>query len=203
MATAVGSYATTSALKALIGKTDSDDDTIIGLICDRVNGYIESPGGTGRVIAPVSSAAYLLDGDGSDRLYFPRGIRAITLLEIANYTGGTYATELATNYVLRPPAHERSVGWPATWLHLTNASTQHRVFPPGYDTVRMTATTGFAAIPDEITNLALIVAQRAWNARESGYQNVDGVDEQGRPIVARFFELPEYSVLQGYRLPVA
>ena len=87
-ATAIGSYATTAALKSLIGTTDSNDDTLIGLICDRVNSYIEDV--TGRVIAPIASAIYLLDGDGTDRLYFPRGIRAITLLEIAEYTGGSY-----------------------------------------------------------------------------------------------------------------
>jgi len=74
-ATAIGSYATTAALKSLIGTTDSNDDTLIGLICDRVNSYIEDV--TGRVMAPIASAIYLLDGDGTDRLYFPRGIRAM------------------------------------------------------------------------------------------------------------------------------
>lgn len=200
MPSAVGAYATTSALKTLIGTTDSNDDTLLGLICDRVNGYIELV--TGRVIAPVSSAAYTLDGDGTDRLYFPRGIRAISLLEIAEYTGGPYTTETSTNYFLRPPTHERLNGWPATWLHLSNMSTQHRVFPVGYDTVRATMTTGFAAIPDEVTNLALVVAQRWWNARQSGYQQVEGVDENGQPIAARFFQLPEFQVLKTYSLPV-
>src|SRR3990167_8004386 len=197
-ATAIGSYATTAALKSLIGTTDSNDDTLIGLICDRVNSYIEDV--TGRVMAPIASAIYLLDGDGTDRLYFPRGIRAISLLEIADYTGDSYTTETATNYLIRPPAHERLNGWPATWLHLSNRSTQHKVFPIGYDTARMTATTGFAAIPDDITNLALIVAQRAWNGRQSGYQNIEGTDEQGRPFIARFFQLPNYQTLLRYKL---
>ncbi len=200
MPSAAGAYATTSALKTLIGTTDSSDDTLLGLICDRVNGYIELV--TGRVIAPVSSAVYTLDGDGTDRLYFPRGIRAISLLEIAEYTGGSYTTETSTNYLLRPPTHERLNGWPATWLHLSNMSTQHRVFPVGYDTVRATMTTGFAAIPDEVTNLALVVAQRWWNARQSGYQQIEGVDENGQPIAARFFQLPEFQVLKTYTLPV-
>src|SRR3954469_5452836 len=114
MATAIGAYATTAALKALIGTTDSDDDAVLALLCDRVNAYIEQV--TGRVLAPVTSAVFLLDGDGTNRLYFPRGIRAVSLLEIADVTDGSYNTETSTNYRLRPPDHERKPGWPATWL---------------------------------------------------------------------------------------
>lgn len=200
MPTAIGTYATTTALKALIGTTDAADDTLIGLICDRVNGYIEQV--TGRVIAPVASAVYLLDGDGTNRLWFPLGIRAVSLLEIAEMSGGTYTTETSTNYMLRPAAHNRAPGWPATWLVLSDQSGQHRYFPRGYDTVRMTATTGWAAIPDEVTRLALVVAQRWWNARQSGYQTIDGIDENGRPIAARFFQLPDYQTLNEYSIPI-
>jgi hypothetical protein len=202
-ATAIGAYATATTLQALIGGNqtfDGADTTLMGTICDRVNAYIEQT--TGRVIAPVSSAAYTLDGDGTDRLYFPAGIRAVTLLEIAESTGGSYATETSTGYVLRPAAHNRMPAWPATWLVLTDAAVQHRVFPQGYDTVRMTATTGFAAIPDDVSNLALVVAMRWWNARQSGYQQVEGFDEQGRPFAARFFQLPEYQTLKAYTLQV-
>src|SRR4051812_792425 len=100
MTTAIGAYATATALKTLLGITDSSDDTLLGLICDRVNSYIEEV--TGRVIAPVSSAAYTFDGDGSDRLFIPMGVRTISLLEIAESSGGSYVTETSTNYFLRP-----------------------------------------------------------------------------------------------------
>ncbi len=202
MATAIGAYATAATLQALIGGNqtfDGADTTLMGLICDRVNAYIEQV--TGRVIAPVGSAAYLLDGDGSDRLYFPQGIRAVSLLEVSTTTGGTFVT--VTGSLLRPAAHDRSPAWPATWLLLPVSATPYRWFPKGYDTVRMTATTGFAAIPDDVTNLALVVAQRWWNARQSGYQQLDGADEQGRPVAARFFQLPEYQTLKAYQLIVA
>lgn len=198
MATATGAYATATALKALIGITDANDDTLLGLICDRVNQYIETV--SGRVLAPVSSTAFYLDGDGTSKLWFPRGIRAVSLLEIAETTGGTYTTETSTNYLLRPLVQDRQPGWPATWLVLSDLSTQHRWFPAGYATVKMTATTGFDAIPDDVTNLALIVAQRAWNARQAGFQMVNGVDEQGRPMIARFFALPEYQTLKAYSI---
>jgi hypothetical protein len=204
MATAIGAYATTSSLKALIGTTDSNDDTLLGLICDRTNALIEER--TGRVIAPVSSATFLLDGDGSDRLYFPRGIRAITSLGVATRsqpsTGGTYTTQTSTNYDIRPLAQDRQQGWPAFWVCLLDTSTQSRYFPKGYNTVTMTATTGWAAIPDEITDLALQVAQRAWNARQQGFQDVAGVDEMGRPVVARFLSGRDRVTLDQYTLPV-
>lgn len=193
-------YATTATLKALIGTTDTNDDPLLAVICDRVNAYIEQV--CGRIIGPVPSAVYLLDGDGTDRLWFPAGIRAVSLLEIADYSGGTYTTETATNYYLRPSAARRAPGWPATWLVLSDQSGQHRTFPKGYDTVRMTATTGWPQVPDDVIRLALTVAQRWWNARQSGYQTVDGIDEQGRPIAARFFQLPDYQTLNAYTIPI-
>ncbi len=204
MATAIGAYATATALQALIGggqTFDSNDTTLMGTLCDRVNAYIEQV--TGRVIAPVGSTAYLLDGNGSPKLYFPRGLRAVSLLEIADQTGGSFATETAGNYFLRPSTQDRTPGWPATWLVLSDRSTIHRWFPPGYDNIRVTATAGFDAIPDDVTNLALSVAMRWWNARESGYQQPLEMDENGRPMAARFFALPDYQTLQAYKLPHA
>jgi len=53
MTTAIGSYATLAAVKArLSGSFDSTDDTLLGTLCDQVNQFIESPQGTGRVLAP-------------------------------------------------------------------------------------------------------------------------------------------------------
>jgi hypothetical protein len=53
MTTAIGSYATLAAVKArLSGTFDSTDDTLLGTLCDQVNAFIESPAGTGRVLAP-------------------------------------------------------------------------------------------------------------------------------------------------------
>ena len=53
MTTAIGSYATLAAVKArLSGTFDSTDDTLLGTLCDQANQFIESPQGTGRVLAP-------------------------------------------------------------------------------------------------------------------------------------------------------
>src|SRR5690348_16861094 len=102
MATAIGSYATAAALKARMNITDTTDDTVLGLICDQVNAYIEGPQACGRAIAPISSAVYTFDGDGSTCLYYPKGIRAVSLLEVAYYTSGAYTTLDSSQYFLRP-----------------------------------------------------------------------------------------------------
>lgn len=227
-ATAVGSYATTAAFKTLAGITDNSDDTLIGLICDRVNQYLESQ--MGQVVAPISSAAYLYDVPphhngptyrwfsstaispsfvaGPIHLYLPEpqgsstpgigGIRAATLVEVAPNSGGTYVTLAATDYFLRGQA---GMNGPYRWLVFSDhPAGSYRAWPEGYATVRVTGTAGWPAIPDDLTNLALVLVQRAWNARQSGYQNVEGVDENGRPIVGRFLQLPDYQTLKGYTL---
>lgn len=176
-ATAIGAYATASALKSLVNITDTTDDTLIGLICDRVNQYIETS--TGRVLAPISSTTYLYDGDATRLLDLTipvdktpvGGIRAITLLEFQAYTGATWETVTAGDYFLR-----RRVGMtgPFEQLVFTDVPVgNYAYFPKGYQNVRVTGTAGWPAIPDDITELALSIAARAWNGRQMGYTDSD------------------------------
>lgn len=205
MATATGAYATASALKALIGITDTDDDTLIGLICDRVNQYIESQ--TKQVLAPISSATYKYDGNGLKHLYLPMpsdaattksigGIRAITLLEFASESGGTYETIASTDYFLRD---RHGMNGPYRWLALSDLPAgSYSAFPEGFATVRITGTAGWTAIPDDVTAMALSVAHRAWNGRQSGQQNLVGADDMARPFVAQYFDPTDRATLKSY-----
>ncbi len=221
-ATAIGSYATTALLKGLIGTTDSDDDSLVGLICDRVNAYIESE--TKQPIAPITSATYLYDiedyshspmvypsyglggtGSGLKRLFAPTpvgattlgigGLRAISLLEFAPYTGGTYETIASTDYFLRG---RHGVAGPFQWLVLSDRPAgQYYRFPAGRATVRVTATAGWTAIPDDLIQTALLIAQRDWNARSIGGQ---GTSEQGDPMPPLRVSNREREVIWNYRL---
>lgn len=198
-ATAIGSYATTALLKGMIGTTDSDDDATLGLICDRVNAYIEFV--TKRPICPVTTATYLLDGDGLTHLYFPRGLRSVTELAIGDFTGDTLDVLDPGDYFVRPLAQDRATGWPALWVVLNDRPIGlHRFFAKGRSTVSITATTGWAAIPDEITELALAVAQRAWNNKAAGLQDQPAFDEHGRPVIARFISGRDKETLAGYTI---
>lgn len=207
MTTAIGAYATTAGLKARLfdaGVTDIADDTLMGTICDQVNGFIESPAGCGRVIAPISSATYLLDVDRSDSrwLYFPKGIRAITDLSLGNYTGHTPKTTLAaTDYFLRPLVHDRAPGWPAEWIVLSDQPAGiYHTFRSGIEVVSLTCTAGWAAIPDEITDVALTTATRAWHARQNGQADIIGNDDTGAPLVSRFVAPFHWGIIKAYRV---
>lgn len=210
MATAIGAYATTALVKARLlapGVTDTADDTLVGTICDQVNGWIESPpghkglGGTGRVIAPISSATYLLDGDGSSWFHFPKGIRAITALSVGRYTGATLELLAATDYYLRPLVQDRAPGWPAMWVQLSDhPAGLHHSFHAGRETISMTCTAGWAAIPDEITDVAVTTAVRAWHARMNGQADIVGSTDTGEPLVSRYVSPFHWGIIQAYRV---
>lgn len=204
MATATGTYATAALVKARLfaaGVTDTTDDTLIGTICDQVNQFIESPQGCGRILAPINSATYLIDGDDRRRLYFPKGIRAVTELAIGDYTGDTRDVLAATDYFLRPLAYDRKPGWPAEWIELSDLPAgSHPVFQRGYETVSLTCTAGWAAIPDDIIDVALTTAVRAWSARQSGQADLVGNDENGEPLVSRYVSGFHWATIRAYRV---
>lgn len=197
MTTAIGTYATAALLKARTGISDTTDDTLLGTICDQVNQYIETR--TRRVLAPVGSATYLLDGTGCEYFEFPRGIRAISALSIGDVTGGTRIALASTEYFLRPLEHDRLPGWPAMRVVLSDVGTR-RSIPRGFEIISMTATTGWAAIPDDVTEMALVAATKAWHAREAGQADIVGTDEMGRPLVSRFFSPRDMETLRTYSL---
>lgn len=201
-ATATGSYCTTALVKGRLGITGSTDDTEIGLICDQVNQFIESPQGCGRIIAPITSATYVIDGSGLSFLYFPKGIRAITALSIGDSTGDTKDTVNSSDILLRPLDQDRTPGWPAFYLYLSDvpvSTVTRTVFPAGRGNVSMTATTGWAAIPDDLIDVALTTAMRAWHARQSGQVDVVGTDDTGAPLVSRFVAAFHWGIIKGYR----
>ena len=202
MTTAIGTYATTATVKARLlasGVTDTADDTLIGTICDQVNQFIEGPAGSQRVLAPIASAVYLFDGDLTNCIVYPPGIRAISLLEIADYTGGTFTTVTATEYFLRPLAQDRdSPQHPATQIWLGDRGT-YLYFRRGWANVRVTMTTGFEAMPDDVIDVALTTAVRAWHARQSGQADIIGNTETGAPLVSRFVAPHHRGILMAYR----
>lgn len=199
MTTAIGSYITTALLKARLPVGDTDDDTILGTICDQVNQYIE--GATGRVLAPVSSVARTFDGTGTRCLRVRQGVRTVSLLELAYFTGGSFATVTSTDYFLRPETDKLAPAEPYSEIWLSDRpSSGFAVFPMGLGTVRVTATWGPAAIPDDVAEVAAVIATRAWYARSTGQADIVGTDEMGRPLVSRFVSGRDRDTLRRYTL---
>lgn len=60
MATAVGTYATLTDVKARLGDTDTTDDSLLQKFCDQANMWIETK--TGRILAPFTTVSTTLNG---------------------------------------------------------------------------------------------------------------------------------------------
>ena len=190
------SYATKANVKVRlnIGTADTTDDDLLDTLCGQVNGWLEDE--MGRQVGPIASATYTFDGDGSDVLYVPMGIRTITELTIADSTGGTPVAE--TNYVTLPRSQDRRPGWPAFYIQLTDLSAVR--FYRAYGNVAVTMTAGWDAIPDSLVEVAEVAVVRAWHARLSGQTDITGTDETGNPIVSRFISAKDMRTVRRYKV---
>lgn len=197
MATAIGAYATTALAKEAMGITNSTDDTLIGKLVDRVNAWIEWR--TGRVIAPIASTTYTFDGNGTNRLSVVAGVRAISALTVAPYTGATPVAATAGDIFIRPVAQERLTGWPGEEIWLSDRPTGTvSIFAKGFSTVAVTATFGWAAIPDEIISIALTCTAAAWARRKEGNVDVITIGEDGDRTFIAYLSREERRVLEIY-----
>lgn len=202
MPTAIGSYATSAAVKTRLGDTGSSNDTLIGVLCDQVNGWIESY--TARPIAPYS-ATYTFDSSSWSRdgtsLVLPRGLREVTSFTMSGGTGQAQEAVDADDYFLLPRDHERAPGWPATRLVLTDIPTDlpFSYASGGYGIAVIEGEWGWAAIPDELKAIAETTVVRAWHARQAGQQDIIGTDETGAPIVSRYVSGRDRDTLDLYR----
>src|SRR5262245_20998699 len=207
MPTASGSYATLANVKARMAQSGvtfgTNDDTILTTLCNQTNGWIE--GKTGRVIAPITYTNALFDGfdalEDGKLLVFPRGLRSVSLLEIAPFTGGTFATVPPSDYFIQPESNNRDPGWPGTELWLTNipsASNASPVFFPGWQNVRLTGTGGWAAIPDEIAGLAEKLVVAAYRARASGGGGSVVIGSDGSRVIERSLDAQDWHLVNSY-----
>lgn len=204
MATAIGAYATSAAVKTRMKRTDTADDTFIQTLCDQINGWIESPQGAGRPIAPYT-ATYLFDATswrfGGKVLVIPRGIRSVTTLKLSDGTGESYTTIADTDYYLRPLVQDRSNGWPATRIHISDvpAGAFTEAASEGFGIAEVNGAFGWEAIPDELKDVAETAVVRAFSARAGGQSDLIGNDETGQPLVSRFLSGDHRRLVESYR----
>jgi hypothetical protein len=193
-------YVTPSLLKQRANIPDTEDDSLIALICNEVNGWIDNF--VGRLLRPFTYTDALFDGwrypdgdvaDYGRSLMVPNGIRSITTLEIASGTGGNFVDVTADTFM-------RS-GTPATRIVLSNVSTAgFYSFPGGYANIRLNGAGGPATIPDDVRGVALAVAVRAWHGRQSGHTDIVGTDQvTGNPVVSRWVATEDKRTLERYQ----
>jgi hypothetical protein len=163
----------------------------------------QTPPVNGYNSGATAQRCYVMDGDGSRVLRYPKGIRGVTLLEVAAYTRGAYSAVPSTDYFLRPGQADIQPGWPATRIEMSDHPTSgYGAFPEGYETVRALMSPGWPAIPDDITDVALTAATRAWHSVQAGQQDIVGTDEMGRPMVSRFFSSRDFATLRAYSVTI-
>jgi len=200
MTVAIGTYVSLTALQLrTVGTADTTDSTLQQAIVDQVNSYIESV--THRVIGPLSAGTVTFDVPAATTvLYVPQGVRGITSLLVADYTGATPATATAADVLLRPL--NPSPGWPYTEIHLSDVPTGSvTTFSPGYGVVQAIGTFGWAETPEDLEDVAISMAVRAWHSVEAGQQDIVGTDEMGRPLVSRFLSARDRATLWRYTIP--
>lgn len=188
------SYATRDGVKTRLGlgTADTVDDDLFDTLTGQINGWMEEQ--MGRQVGPIASATYTFDGDGSDELYVPLGIRSLTQLKIADTTGGTLVAE--TNFVLLPRVQNRRPGWPAFYIKLTDLAPVR--FWEAYSNVEATMTAGWDSIPTALTEVGEVAVVRAWHARKNGQTDIVGNDESGAPIVSRFLSVKDRKTMQKF-----
>lgn len=201
------SYVTTAAVKARLGITNTTDDTVIGTIVGQVNGFVESY--CHRAIGPFATGSTFTlhfendDAHDSGRVFtFPAGISSITLLEVAPYTGASFVTVPSSDWFLMPHAQERDSGWPAFEVHMSDipsASNGQPFFAPGYNTVRITGDFGWAAIPDEVSEVAVNLALALWRSRSAGTSDVFTIGPDGERTFERALSDKDRRTLNRYQ----
>ena len=91
-------------------------------------------------------------------------------------------------------------GWPAFEIHLSDIpSSTYPMFPPGYATIRMSADIGWASMPEEIREVAEVMAVRAWQARQAGQSDMVGSDDTGQQMVSNYISGRDRQTLMRYR----
>jgi hypothetical protein len=126
-------------------------------------------------------------------------VRSLSLVETAPTTGAAFTTVAATDYFMRPTTQERSPGWPATELWMSDVSAAY--FPPGYDNVRLTGTFGFAMVPPRIESVARRLVVRTYASRQAGQGDLLGAGgDSGAPMVSSFLSKRDRETLDLFRM---
>lgn len=202
MTVAIGTYVSAATLKDQLGGTvamGTADDTLLSTICERVNSYIESTIGRSITIAAAGTVTFDV-AESTDHLFVPQGLQSVSTLTVADYTGATAGTVASADVLLRPLV--RRPGWPYTEIWLSDVPTGSiSRFSPGFAVVVAVGTVGWAEVPEDLEDVAVRMAVRAWNARAAGENDAIGVDDMGQPIVSRGLSKRDRDTLYRYTIP--
>lgn len=195
---------TLATVKARLGLgADTDDDALLQTFVNQTNMTIWRR--IGCEIGPSQDTVRYFDGYSRSRdgygIFIRDGVRTLTEIATASQTGGDWSVVDPDDVIYRPFSQDREPGWPAQYLFFNDVSAY--VYPEGHGNIRLTgsagAAFGFAAIPDDLKDVAETTCVRAWLAKRSGQVDLTGVDENNQPIISRFISQHHYAILKFYR----
>jgi hypothetical protein len=192
-------YCSLEDVKQRLQRTDDTvDDELFAEYVDEATDFIR--GYIGHDLIDTGTV-YTFDGHdaihGGRCLLVPRGVRSLSAVETAPSTGAAFETVTASLYFLRPTTQERTPGWPATELWLSDQSGM--TFPRGYDNVRLTGTFGFSPIPRRIEEVALNLVVRMYASRQAGQADLIGAGgDGGQPLVSSFLSRRDRETLDKF-----
>lgn len=197
-------YATVANVKVRLGVTVTTIDAVLASLCEQANTGIESI--TYRAIGS-NSGTYLFDGydalEGGRMLYVKDGVRTISSLEVASYTGDSFVTVPSTDHFIRPLAHHRQPGWPGFEIWMTDipaASNTLPVFLPGFENIRVTVSAGgWAEMPGNLRGAAERTVVRAYQGRQSGETDEQGNADIGVSLIERYMHIDDLHIVKSYR----
>lgn len=179
------------------------NNIIISGLCTQVNEFIERK--TLRPIGPDSTSSYTLDGydalENGRLLVFPRGIRTLTSVTIASYTGATPVTIPIGDIFLMPNPATLEPDWPYTEVWMTDIPSTSNTLPffsPGMNNIVLTGTFGWAAIPNDLKEVAEVAVVRAFNGRQTGQHDTTGSEETGVAMISRLFDIRDLRTIEHY-----
>ena len=183
--------------------TDTASDEELLQLIDQTAGFIETK--TRRRLYPDPVTTYTFDGFSAIAngrcLLVPNGVRSLSNFAMATGTGETPVAVTAADLVLRPLPQDRSPGWPATQIWLTDiASVPY--FYPGYGNIVAAGTFGWEAVPREIEAIAIRLVVSAWRGRSAGGGDTYTIGVEGERTFERMLSYQDKLTLQSYGEPV-
>lgn len=149
--------------------------------------------------------------DNTKILPIPMGITSMLSLEVCTFSagqGGATVTNVTwyqipnSDLFLLPTPQERTPGWPALAIGITNVPVPTDTVPaffPGWNNVRVDGTLGFPAQPDDIVEAALNIAVALYRARGSTGGEVVHVGTDGAQVINRALTYEDRLTIKRYQ----
>lgn len=171
--------------------TTAGEDNVIPRLVSAASRFVERQ--TGRLYGSEVGTTKRFNGSGRKVLDVWPDLRAVTLLEIASYEGGLYQPIVGTDFYLeRGTDLNVDDGWPYDRVQL-GYSAALPIFPRMRGVVQITGDWGWAAVPEDIAETAILIAAAMQKRRRSGGNPDQNEQGSGRAQVITAKELPAFA----------